>query len=302
MVDALEDNNNDTKLTDMINNDVEWTIEHENILIEWADKAMCYRWLHSKANSMYAHLNAWYTIPVIIISTLTGTANFAQERVPINYQNYFVMIVGGFNILAGIITTIQQFLKVTQLSEAHRVSSIAWDKFYRNVKIELAKHPSERMPVSQMIKLSKEEFDRLMETSPVIPDKTIKAFKDAFKNSGDFSKIVKPEICDVLVSTDMYRNPWFNDENKEKKMKEMVALQVSKDNKLKIFNETNTNIVKDFKKTFFDLNNREPLDSEIVDNLKDKIELPILTKIIDSLREPLNMVIPEDSGDNDENV
>uniref|UniRef100_A0A6C0HX30 SMODS and SLOG-associating 2TM effector domain-containing protein n=1 Tax=viral metagenome TaxID=1070528 RepID=A0A6C0HX30_9ZZZZ len=302
MVDALEDNNNDTKLTDMINNDVEWTIEHENILIEWADKAMCYRWLHSKANSMYAHLNAWYTIPVIIISTLTGTANFAQERVPINYQNYFVMIVGGFNILAGIITTIQQFLKVTQLSEAHRVSSIAWDKFYRNVKIELAKHPSERMPVSQMIKLSKEEFDRLMETSPVIPDKTIKAFKDAFKNSGDFSKIVKPEICDVLVSTDMYRNPWFNDENKEKKMKEMVALQVSKDNKLKIFNETNTNIVKDFKKTFFDLNNREPLDSEIVDNLKDKIELSILTKIIDSLREPLNMVIPEDSGDNDENV
>lgn len=299
MVDALEDNNNDTKLTNMINNDVEWTIEHENILIEWADKAMCYRWLHSKANSTYANLNAWYTIPVIVISTLTGTANFAQERVPINYQNYFVMLVGGFNILAGIITTIQQFLKVTQLSEAHRVSSIAWDKFYRNVKIELAKHPTERMPVSQMIKLSKEEFDRLMETSPVIPDKTIKAFKDAFKNSGDFSKIVKPEICDVLVSTDMYRNPWFNDENKEKKAKEIFALQVSKDNKLKIFNETNNNIVKDFKKTFFDLNNREPLESEIIDNLKDKIELPILTKIIDSLREPINMVIYED---NDENV
>ena len=31
---------------------VEWTPEHEGILIEWADKAMCYRWLHSKANSM----------------------------------------------------------------------------------------------------------------------------------------------------------------------------------------------------------------------------------------------------------
>ena len=24
-------------------NDVEWTTEHEQILIEWADKAMCYR-------------------------------------------------------------------------------------------------------------------------------------------------------------------------------------------------------------------------------------------------------------------
>jgi len=280
-----EDNTDENKLTSMINNAVEWTIEHENILIEWADKAMCYRWLHSKANARYAQLNAWYTIPVIIISTLTGTANFAQERVPLDYQNYFVMLVGGFNILAGIISTIQQFLKVTQLSEAHRVSSIAWDKFYRNVKIELAKHPSERMPVSQMIKLCKEEFDRLMETSPVIPDKIIKAFKDAFKNSGDFSKIVKPEICDVLISTDSYRNPWFNDENREKKTQEMISQQISKDNKQKIFNETNNNIVKDFKKTFFDLNNREPLDSEIIDNLKDKIELSILTKNIDSLRE-----------------
>ena len=83
---------------------IEWTPEHEEILIEWADKAMCYRWLHSKSTSMYSSLNAWYTIPVIVISTLTGTANFAQQRVPVDYQNYFAMIVGGFNIMAGIIT------------------------------------------------------------------------------------------------------------------------------------------------------------------------------------------------------
>ena len=112
------------------NNKTEWTVEHEQILVEWADKAMCYRWLHSKSNAMYSYLNAWYTIPVIVISTLTGTANFAQGRVPVMYQGAFAMIVGGFNILAGIITTIQQFLKITQLTEAHRVSSISWDKFY----------------------------------------------------------------------------------------------------------------------------------------------------------------------------
>ena len=115
-----------------------WTPDHETILVEWADKAMCYRWLHTRANAMYNTLNAFYTVPVIIISTLTGTANFAQDRVPLNYQGYFVMVVGAFNILAGIISTIQQFLKITQLNESHRVSSIAWDKFYRNIKIELA--------------------------------------------------------------------------------------------------------------------------------------------------------------------
>ena len=30
-----------------------WTKEHEKILIDWGDKAMCYRWLHSKSHSIY---------------------------------------------------------------------------------------------------------------------------------------------------------------------------------------------------------------------------------------------------------
>ena len=49
----------------------EWKNEHEVILVEWADKAMCYRWLHGKSHQHYKRANAWYTIPVIIMSTLT---------------------------------------------------------------------------------------------------------------------------------------------------------------------------------------------------------------------------------------
>ena len=48
---------------------VKWTEDHENILVEWADKAMCYRWLHGKSHQHYKRANAWYTIPVIIMST-----------------------------------------------------------------------------------------------------------------------------------------------------------------------------------------------------------------------------------------
>ena len=267
-----------------INNLIEWTPEHEQILIEWADKAMCYRWLHAKANAMFSSLNAWYTIPVIIISTLTGTANFAQERVPFAYQGYFSMIVGGFNILAGIITTIQQFLKITQLNEAHRVSSIAWDKFYRNIKIELAKHPSERIDVRQMIKMSKEEFDRLMETSPNVPEKIVYDFKNNFINQNIFDKIVKPEICDILIPTIEHRNPWYTDENRSKLLNENIKNQIAKQNKIRKTNENNKKIVNDFIKLFISLNNREPMETEIIDNLKEKIEPNIIKKIFEEYK------------------
>jgi hypothetical protein len=260
--------------------DYEWSVEHEKILIEWADKAMCYRWLHSKSHARYSRLNALYTIPVIIISTLTGTANFAQKQVPVDYQTYFLMIVGGFNLLAGIITTIQQFLKITQLNESHRVSSIAWDKFYRNVKIELAKHPSERMKVDHMIKLSKEEFDRLMETSPIIPDKVVNLFKTSFKLSDSYEKIVKPEICDVLISTDSYRNPWANEENQANRMQELLKTQLIKETKQKRIDEINTKMISDFKTAFFLLHQRDAMQSEIIDNLKEKMDLTVLKKML----------------------
>ena len=262
----------------------DWTPDHETILVEWGDKAMCYRWLHTRANAMYSALNAWYTVPVIIISTLTGTANFAQDRVPSNYQGFFVMIVGAFNILAGIISTIQQFLKITQLNESHRVSSIAWDKFYRNIKIELAKHPNERMHAVQMIKMSKEEYDRLMETSPNMPVEIVAMFKTSFQNSENYEDIIKPEICDVLVSTDKTKNTWHTPENMSLHIKEEIEAVEELANKEKLIKDTNLKIVKDFKTLFYRFNNREASDSEIIDNLQEKLKLSDLKICIEQAK------------------
>lgn len=265
-----------------------WSIEHEKILSEWADKAMCYRWLHAKATSMYTKLNIAYTIPVIIISTLTGTANFAQDRVPESFKHLFVMIVGGFNLLAGIISTIQQFLKIAQLKIAHSVATIEWDKLYRNIKIELAKHPNERTDVTILLGKAKEEYDRLMETSPNIPDKIIVMFKKQFPDSGETDKdnkklrIIKPEICDSMTSTKHFIHPWNAIEGIETSMED-----IDKQTTDALLNEQNRNAkyvtdIKNFIRTFVETNNRTPLRDEIIDNLKDVIERQVLITLIEN--------------------
>lgn len=268
-----------TQTSPMPIDNFEWSVEHERILTEWADKAMCYRWLHSKSHGLYSFLNALYTVPCIIISTLAGTANFAQARVPEQYQAMFVMFVGGINIAGGIISTIQQFLKITQLNEAHRVASISWDKFYRNIKIELAKHPNERIHVSHMLKMSKEEFDRLMETSPVIPDKIIDQFKKNFEKSEDYTKIAKPEICDVLLATDGFRNQWYNDENREKRSNEIAQMNNALEQKKQSIKQRNIDTIQTFKTTFMNLHHREPLENEILANLEETIDRDVLKKL-----------------------
>lgn len=188
---------------------VAWSQDNEKILVEWCDIAQCYKWLNFRCHIKLSTMQAWFTIPAIILSTITGTASFAQSTLPPHIQNYAPAMIGTVNILVGILTTIQQYLKVSEKNESHRVSSIAWDKFARNIRIELAKKPDERDNAGHFIKMSRQEFDRLMETSPSIDEKTINEFNYKFKNKPGFDKLKKPDICDNIVSAEETRNKWY---------------------------------------------------------------------------------------------
>jgi hypothetical protein len=67
---------------------------------------------------------------------------------------------------------------------------------------------------------------------------------------------------------------------------------------MKKISEQNNKIIKEFVSSFISLNNREPMESEIIDNLKDKIDVIKIKKILENGR-ALN--IKNDSS-NDENV
>ena len=283
-----ENNENSNDSDDQYTNyNAEWSNQHEKILVEWGDKAICYRWLHSQSHNNFSFKNRWFTIPVIILSTLTGTANFAQERIPENYQPAFQLFIGSLNIFAGILTTIQQFLKISELNEAHRVSSISWDKFYRNIKLELAKSRNERIHAYQMLKISKEEFDRLMETSPSISEKIVKKFITTFsggtiKKDGIltekqkiFKDLYKPEICNIMESTKNFVYKESEEDIQKKKTKKLVNF-VKENNEFR----RKSLAVNDFINNFNNEYKREPTHEEIYDNLKDNVENNIISNVL----------------------
>jgi hypothetical protein len=147
------------------------------------------------------------TIPVIILSTLTGTANFALGSFipPDNptLKNYVGAGIGVVSIFAGILTTLGNFLRYAQGSEAHRVAGISWGKFQRQIAVELAINPNERIDAMDFLKICRAELDRLIEQSPPIPDAIIAEFEREFKNQPD---IKKPEICHGLEHTRVFED------------------------------------------------------------------------------------------------
>jgi len=194
-----------------------WTKQQETLMAEWSDKAGCYRWLHDRCEKKYSMMNMWITIPVIILSTLTGTANFALDGfIPPEDENakkYAQAAIGGVSIFAGILTTLGNFLRFAQGSESHRVAGIAWGKFQRQIAVELAIAPKDRIDCMDFLKICRAELDRLIEQSPPVPDDVITEFKKEFE---DKPTVKKPEICDGMEHTTVY-------ENRESLLKQITA-------------------------------------------------------------------------------
>jgi hypothetical protein len=222
---------------------IKWSPENEIIMVEWCDVAQCYKWLNTRAHAKLSRAHAWFTIPAITLSTITGTASFAQSSLPISMQAYSPAVIGTINICIGILSTIQQYLKISELNEAHRVSAISWDKFARNIRIELSKDPYERTDAGQFIKICRMEFDRLMETSPAIPQKIVDDFNNTFKGKtgsperARFEALRKPDICDTITTANDYRHQWYktmdhlveDDTDIQKEMEEAIRVRMEEE-------------------------------------------------------------------------
>ncbi len=181
-----------------------WTTEQEELVANWSDVASCYRLLHDKTEKRFSRFNMAMTIPVIMLSTMTGTANFGMGSFfgdDIKSQKFANLAIGGVSLIAGLMTTLGNFLRYAQNMEAHRVASIAWGKFQRRIAVELALNPNERQDSMDFIKLLRNEYDRLIEQDPPIPEKIINQFEKQFRTI----QIKKPDICNHLERTAIYK-------------------------------------------------------------------------------------------------
>lgn len=185
-----------------------WSDEIESLLSEWGEIGQCFSWLHNYSERKYKKKYHHMSIPIIVLSTLTGTANFADSYVPVGFKHGFSAVVGGLNIFCGILGTLMSFLKYAEIYEAHRISGLSWSKFSRNIQIELALKDCKRKNCRDFLKVSRAEYDRLLESSPNIDRDIITTFNNKFNT--DYPNVRKPLICNGLKEITVYKS---DDEN-----------------------------------------------------------------------------------------
>ena len=181
-----------------------WSSEIEELLGEWAEVAICFAYLHNYSQRKYKAKFHHLQVPIIILSTLTGTANFATDSyVPIDYKQGFSAFVGSLNIFCGILGTLLSFYRYSEIYEGHRLSALAWSKLSRSIEIELSLQETKRKPCRDFLKVCRSEYDNLLETSPSIDLDIISMFNKKFKDK--YPDVRRPVVCNGLREIKPYR-------------------------------------------------------------------------------------------------
>ena len=161
-----------------------WDDAIEKILSEMGDEAQINAYLHKRAQEHFTIKNIKFQLPIIILSALSGTGNFISANFPA-YSEYIILGVGGVSIFTSIISSVAQFLQVSQLSENHRMSYLSWEKFHSTIKFQLNKRRIARDSIKDFVALIIPEYQRLKEISADIPKHIIESIKNNKKKLKD---------------------------------------------------------------------------------------------------------------------
>jgi hypothetical protein len=193
-----------------------WHPQQEKLLQQWGEVSSSFRWMHEQAHRMYKQQNMCFVLPVIILSSITGTLNFAQSSFPSEWHSSLPIFIGSLNLISGMVSTIASFLRVSELSEGNRVAAMSFGKLARNIRVELLLPTSERTADGRdFIAMCRAELDRLTEQTPDIPQ----CIEDMFIKKFDGQEFYRPEMTD-LHPVEIYSD---DQERKDARVANVVA-------------------------------------------------------------------------------
>jgi len=173
-----------------------WQSEEEKLLAGIGDRCNGYQWLHTQSQIHFENMNFGLTIPSIVISAVTGSVTIGLTSLfPPEYQTVATTLLGSLTIGAGVLTTVNQYMKSASLAEAHRAAALAYGKLYRTILTELSLRREERQEVKEFLKMVCAKQDRLQEMSPSISPRIIALFNSTFQGN---TALERPEVAGGL--------------------------------------------------------------------------------------------------------
>lgn len=201
---------------------VSWNTNLETYFADTGEKANCLAWVHKRSEEVYAHRRTLIDLPVIVISSVTGFLSASSTSLFENEQKLSSILLGVASLAVSVMNTVGTYFGWAKRAEAHRLSAIQYARLYRFLAIELGLPREERMTPTDLLKYTKDAYDRLQEVSPLIPPEVAAEFKRKF---GKDASLSKPEELNGLDKIKVF-NDTFTIKNPLKALDSTVSLEV----------------------------------------------------------------------------
>ena len=205
-----------------INPNIEWNPRLEMYFAQTGEKAQSLSWLHKNAQQRYSNMKNYTDLPVIVLGVLNGATSIGSQSLFGDAQ-FASVGIGIIALITAILSTISSYFKWAARAEAHRIASLQYSKLYRFLYVQCSLPREERMSPSELLKYTKDEYDRMSEIAPLIPPEVIAAFKSRF-NKPEYASISKPEEANGLEAIIPYRPTEYPTHIMPQTIKEIKAL------------------------------------------------------------------------------
>lgn len=175
--------------SDDMNERRQWRAEEESLINQWIEESAARVYLHEKSSLSFKKYDHIVTLPIMIITAATGSANvsMAFSQQPSWISN---LVTGIFGVGSAVLTAISHYYKFSEMAESHKQTANAWNKMRASMLVQLALPFEERAECRTFMDSIREEMDRLNQTSPSIPE----AFITEFQNNQDRVYQAIPDI------------------------------------------------------------------------------------------------------------
>ena len=184
---------------------VGWTNILEEYFASTGEKAHCLSWLHKRAEAMFSHRTIFLDLPTIIIGAVNGFMSVGAKQIFPN-DDFASVYIGVIALFVSLLNTINSYFSWSRRAEGHRISALQYSKLFRFLAIEMSLPRSQRMSPAELLKYTKEAYDRLSEISPLVPSTIIEDFQKKFADP-KYKTISRPEETNGLEHIVIFREP-----------------------------------------------------------------------------------------------
>jgi len=164
--------------------DVAWSTQLEDLVAIEGERCLGLSKLHQRCEELATKRNTMIQIPVIVLSTLSGTASVGSSSL-FGEGSVAPLVIGMVSIGVGILNTVGSFFGFAKKAEAHRIAHLSYGKLFSQINVELSLPRSERDTVNSVLKNLRDTMERLAEITPSIPEEIIAEFNKKYDGYKD---------------------------------------------------------------------------------------------------------------------